>query len=81
MVQGNVTIEIVSKAGFEKAVDIGMEPLATLSKDRSLSVCFQCHATKTRFERSPICRVNRSRLILTEAAGAIGLLHGRWARA
>jgi len=29
---GKRHIEIVSKAGFEKAVDIGMEPLATLSR-------------------------------------------------
>jgi len=43
----------VSKAGFEKAVDIGMEPLATLSKDRSLSVCFQCHATKDAIREEP----------------------------
>ena len=43
---GKRHIEIVSKPGFEELEDIGMEPLATLSKDQSLMICFQCHATK-----------------------------------
>ena len=43
---GRRHVEIVSKPGFEKFEDIGMEPLAAQSKDASLTVCFQCHATK-----------------------------------
>jgi len=43
---GKRHVEIVSKPGFEKTADIGMQALATLSKDQSLNVCFQCHATK-----------------------------------
>ena len=43
---GKRHIEIVSRPGFEKQPDIGMAPLATLSKDASLTVCFQCHAKK-----------------------------------
>ncbi|HKQ38351.1 MAG TPA: multiheme c-type cytochrome, partial [Verrucomicrobiae bacterium] len=43
---GRRHVEIVSKPGFDKLADIGMEPLAALSKDASLMVCFQCHATK-----------------------------------
>ena len=43
---GRRHVEIVSKPGFERLADIGMEPLAAKSKDASLMVCFQCHATK-----------------------------------
>ena len=43
---GKRHIEIVSKPGFEELADTGMKPLATLSKDQSLLVCFQCHAKK-----------------------------------
>src|SRR5436190_6170794 len=43
---GRRHVDIVSKPGFEKLADIGMEPLAASSKDASLMVCFQCHATK-----------------------------------
>jgi len=43
---GKRHIEIVSRPGFEKQADIGMAPLATLSKDASVKVCFQCHAKK-----------------------------------
>ncbi len=43
---GKRHIEIVSRPGYEKLPDIGMIPLATLSKDASLKVCFQCHAKK-----------------------------------
>ena len=50
---GKRHLEIVSKAGFEKLTDIGMEPLATLSKDQSLTVCFQCHATKDAIREDP----------------------------
>jgi hypothetical protein len=50
---GKHHIEIVSKPGFENLTDVGMEPLATLSKDRSLAVCFQCHATKDVIREEP----------------------------
>jgi len=43
---GKRHIEIVSRPGHEKLSDIGMASLATLSKDASLAVCFQCHAKK-----------------------------------
>jgi hypothetical protein len=43
---GKRHIEIVSRPGFEKQSAIGMAPLATLTKDASLQVCFQCHAKK-----------------------------------
>lgn len=50
---GRRHIEIVSKPNFELLADIGMTPLATLSKDQSLNVCFQCHATKTAIREEP----------------------------
>jgi len=34
-------------AGEQSAEDIGLRSLATLSKDQSLDVCFQCHALKS----------------------------------
>jgi hypothetical protein len=43
---GRQHVELASKPGFDKLADIGMEPLAAQSKDGSLMVCFQCHATK-----------------------------------
>jgi Flp pilus assembly protein TadD len=43
---GKRHLEIVSQPGFEQQSDLGMTPLATLSKDASLTVCFQCHAKK-----------------------------------
>jgi hypothetical protein len=43
---GRRHVDIVTAPGFDKLQHIGMEPLATLSKDASLMVCFQCHATK-----------------------------------
>jgi len=46
-------IEIVSQPGFEKVADLGMMPLATLSKDQSLLVCFRCHATKDTIREAP----------------------------
>lgn len=50
---GKRHMEIVSKAGFERLQDIGMEALATASKERSLTVCFQCHATKDIINEEP----------------------------
>jgi Flp pilus assembly protein TadD len=46
-------LDIVSQPGFEKLADIGMPSLATLSKDQSLLVCFQCHATKDVMREDP----------------------------
>src|SRR5438105_2052922 len=50
---GQRHLEIVSRSGFDRLTDIGMEPLATLSKDQSLKVCFQCHATKDAIREEP----------------------------
>lgn len=50
---GKRHIEIVSRPGFERLQDIGMVPLATLKKDESLMVCFQCHATKDVLREEP----------------------------
>ena len=43
---GKRHIELVGGANAAELTDIGMEALATVSKDKSLMVCFQCHATK-----------------------------------
>lgn len=43
---GKRHIEIVQTADLAKTADIGMDALATYSKDASLDVCFQCHAVK-----------------------------------
>src|ERR1043166_1161422 len=43
---GKAHIQIVSRPGFERMADLGMKPLATVDKDQSLMICFQCHATK-----------------------------------
>ena len=50
---GKRHIDIVSKPGFEKLTDIGVTALATVSKEQSLQVCFQCHATKTLLREEP----------------------------
>ena len=50
---GKRHIELVSRPGFERFQDIGMRPLATLKKDESLMVCFQCHATKDVLREEP----------------------------
>ncbi|HET7565009.1 MAG TPA: multiheme c-type cytochrome, partial [Gemmatimonadaceae bacterium] len=43
---GRRHIEIAKSGRIATASDIGMRSLATLSKDASLQVCFQCHALK-----------------------------------
>jgi tetratricopeptide (TPR) repeat protein len=43
---GRRHVDLVSQPGFDKLPDIGMKPLATLSKDESVMVCLQCHAKK-----------------------------------
>lgn len=50
---GRHHVEIVSKPGFEESGNVGMRALATLTKDESLNVCFQCHATKDVIREEP----------------------------
>lgn len=46
-------VGIVSRPGFETNAYIGMKPLATLSKDASVKLCLQCHATKEVLREDP----------------------------
>lgn len=39
-------VELARADRLHDAEDIGMKPLATLTKDESLQICFQCHAVK-----------------------------------
>ena len=50
---GKRHIEMVNRPAFEQSADIGMTALNTLSKEQSLQVCFQCHATKTFLREEP----------------------------
>ena len=43
---GRRHVELAQAGGIDSAGDIGMEALATAGKDRSLAVCYQCHALK-----------------------------------
>ncbi len=43
---GRRHVELMQSENTAQLADIGMKPLATLSKEASLQVCFQCHATK-----------------------------------
>ena len=43
---GRRHVDLARSGGIGAAVDVGMRPLATLTKDQSLEVCFQCHAVK-----------------------------------
>lgn len=43
---GKQHVAFAKSDGGATAADIGMKPLATLSKEQSLQVCFQCHALK-----------------------------------
>lgn len=43
---GRRHIEIASSGRIARVADIGMRSLATLSKDESTQICFQCHALK-----------------------------------
>lgn len=47
---GRRHIQLVSSGEAARTGDIGMRPLATLSKDGSLGVCWQCHAVKDQLE-------------------------------
>ncbi len=46
-------IDIVSRPGFETNAYVGMQPLATLTKDGSVKLCLQCHATKEVLREDP----------------------------
>lgn len=43
---GRRHVELARSGGLDTAQDIGMRSLMTLTKDQSLTVCFQCHALK-----------------------------------
>lgn len=45
---GKQHITLLSSGARQRSPDIGMRALATLDKDQSLGVCFQCHAVKDR---------------------------------
>lgn len=46
-------LERMARPGFETNVNIGMQPLATLSRDASIKLCLQCHATKEVLREDP----------------------------
>lgn len=43
---GRRHIALAKREDYRELEDLGMEALATFGKDRSLKVCFQCHAVK-----------------------------------
>ena len=47
---GRRHVELARAGRIGAGVDIGMRSLATLTKDQSLQICFQCHAVKTALE-------------------------------
>lgn len=47
---GRRHVQLVRSGAARAGADIGMRALATLPKDQSLEVCFQCHAVKTALE-------------------------------
>lgn len=47
---GRRHIELVRAGNSAASADVGMRSLATLGKDASLGVCFQCHAVKDRVQ-------------------------------
>src|SRR6266704_7203070 len=47
---GRRHVELARAGRIGAGVDIGMPSLATLTKDQSLQICFQCHAVKTPLE-------------------------------
>jgi Flp pilus assembly protein TadD len=47
---GRRHVEIARSGRISSGADIGMRALATLTKDQSLEVCFQCHAVKAALE-------------------------------
>ncbi|HSH16239.1 MAG TPA: multiheme c-type cytochrome, partial [Verrucomicrobiae bacterium] len=50
---GRRHIDLARQPGWEERADLGMEPLAALTKDQSLRICFQCHATKDSLRDDP----------------------------
>lgn len=46
-------VELAGQPGFEQRADIGMASLATLSKEASVKLCLQCHATKEALREEP----------------------------
>ena len=47
---GRRHVEIARSGKMDASADIGMRSLATLTKDQSLEVCFQCHSVKAALE-------------------------------
>ncbi len=47
---GRRHVELARSGTIDATADIGMRSLATLTKDQSLEICFQCHAVKTALE-------------------------------
>lgn len=47
---GRQHVDLARSGTIAGRTDIGMRSLATLTKDQSLDVCFQCHAAKTALE-------------------------------
>jgi tetratricopeptide (TPR) repeat protein len=47
---GRRHVELARSGTLAQSTDIGLRSLATLTKDQSLDVCFQCHAAKTALE-------------------------------
>jgi len=47
---GRRHVEIAHSGKIDATADIGMRALATLTKDQSLDVCFQCHSVKAALE-------------------------------
>jgi hypothetical protein len=48
---GRRHVELARSGGIRTAADVGMRPLATLAKDQSLAVCYQCHSIKDQLQR------------------------------
>jgi tetratricopeptide (TPR) repeat protein len=47
---GREHVELARSGRIAQTADIGMRPFATLDKNESLAVCFQCHALKDQLE-------------------------------
>ncbi len=47
---GRRHVDLASSGRMARAKDIGMRPLATLDKDASSNVCYQCHALKDQLQ-------------------------------
>ena len=49
---GKRHVELARADDLDGAEDIGMKPLATLSKDEALKICLQCHAVKDELDNA-----------------------------